>query len=110
MAQAGTVAEVAVLPPCDFCKQVDPHSHVDAAFDGKTKQGPWANMCTTHYGLYGIGLGTGRGQRLVVAVAPEPEENLIECEMHHTSHPLKATLPCFDALFAKIAAEQDPYA
>ncbi len=71
--QDGTVAEVAVLPTCDFCTMVNEHSHVEASFDGKTKQGPWANMCTVHYGLYGTGLGTGKGQRLVLAVAPAAE-------------------------------------
>jgi hypothetical protein len=32
--------------------------------DGKTRQGPWANMTDTSWRLYGIGrLGTGCGQR-----------------------------------------------
>lgn len=31
--------------------------------DGKTKMGPWAMMCLPCHRRYGVGLGTGRGQR-----------------------------------------------
>lgn len=59
---------VAVLPPCDICRYVDrPTNKIEtAAYDGKTKDGPWANMCERHFKSFGIGLGTGLGQRLVV--------------------------------------------
>ncbi len=62
---------VASLPACDFCNQSgDRGEHlvgqVDATYDGKTVHGPWANMCQSHFDLYGVGLGTGKGQRLVV--------------------------------------------
>lgn len=53
-------AEVAQIPHCDICG--DGKSH--AAFDGKTKGGPWAFMCKDHFKEHGIGLGTGKGQRL----------------------------------------------
>jgi hypothetical protein len=43
---------------CDFCK-------AEAQYDGKTKMGPWAYMCETHFQMYGIGLGPGRGQKLL---------------------------------------------
>jgi hypothetical protein len=52
-------ATVASLPTCDFCTQT-------AQYDGKTRMGPWANMCPDHFVDYGIGLGTGRGQRYVL--------------------------------------------
>jgi hypothetical protein len=55
--------EVAVLPFCDFCGAVHP---TKAEYDGKTHTGPWANMCASHFFMYGIGLGTGRGQRLLL--------------------------------------------
>jgi hypothetical protein len=56
-------AKVAVLPDCDFCKDGTP-----AQYDARTTFGPWANMCSTHYLIYGpLRLGTGYGQRLVVA-------------------------------------------
>lgn len=50
---------VSELPKCDFCDE-------QARYDGKTVMGPWANMCVLHFGQYGTGLGTGRGQELVV--------------------------------------------
>jgi hypothetical protein len=56
----GTTATVAVLPPCDICVIST------AAFDGKTISGPWAYMCPECMDRYGIGLGVGKGQRLVL--------------------------------------------
>jgi hypothetical protein len=47
------------LPVCDFCPLL-------AAVDGKTEQGPWANMCRIHFEILGVGLGLGKGQALVV--------------------------------------------
>jgi len=32
---------------CDFCDQ-------EATVDGKTNQGPWANMCKKHFKIYGV--------------------------------------------------------
>ena len=43
---------------CDICK----NSCKNIYFDGATKMGPWANMCSNCFKQYGIGLGTGRGQ------------------------------------------------
>lgn len=59
-----TEVKVSSLPPCDFCKQGG-HDHA-AAVDGATVLGPWANMCEEHFGIYGVGLGLGRGQRLIL--------------------------------------------
>lgn len=53
---------VSRIPECDFCD-------APAKYDGKTKYGPWANMCGTCFVRHGIGLGLGRGQELVLAVA-----------------------------------------
>jgi len=41
------------------------HSHaITTAFvDGKTKMGPWGNMCLTCHRRVGVGLGTGKGQK-----------------------------------------------
>jgi len=61
MATQVTVSE---LPPCDFCREQGITS--PAHYDGKTALGPWAYMCNAHYTVYGIGLGTGKGQRLIV--------------------------------------------
>lgn len=65
----GTTARVAKLPKCDICIHV--HGLGDlgntAEYDGKTKQGPWANMCGYCFKTHGLGLGTGLGQHLEVA-------------------------------------------
>ena len=66
-----TQVVVAERPPCDFCKSdgtIKP-----AMIDGKTKMGPWANMCNAHYRSYGIGLGLGKGQRLMIEVPMDSE-------------------------------------
>lgn len=61
---------VAVLPKCDFCTAAVTVTR--ARYDGKTVMGPWANMCEVHFNEYGIGLGTGRGQRLVLKSEAAP--------------------------------------
>lgn len=43
---------------CDICKCELKTEYVD----GKTFQGPWANMCLTCFGNFGLGLGLGLGQ------------------------------------------------
>lgn len=45
---------------CDFC-----HREInDILIDGKTKEGPWATMCTECHSLYGYNkFGTGIGQK-----------------------------------------------
>lgn len=53
----GTETYVEKLPKCDFCEET-------AAYDGRTKMGPWAYMCELHFKAYGVGLGVGRGQKL----------------------------------------------
>ena len=37
-----------------------------AEYDAKTIYGPWGNLCQDHFDAIGIGLGTGKGQRLIV--------------------------------------------
>jgi hypothetical protein len=64
-----TEVKVSQLPGCDICKYVGPppgKPAQEAAYDGKTKEGPWANMCEYHFTQYGVGLGTGKGQRLIL--------------------------------------------
>ncbi|GLY20025.1 hypothetical protein Kisp01_70390 [Kineosporia sp. NBRC 101677] len=46
---------------------------VQAHYDGATTKGPWANMCEACFLDYGRGLGTGRGQRLIVGDKPAPD-------------------------------------
>jgi len=54
------------IPSCQFCTK-------PAAYDGKTKGGPWAYMCWQHFEVYGVGLGLGRGQRLILGEGKEPD-------------------------------------
>lgn len=51
-------------PHCDLCHErgIEREAH----FDGKTTFGSWAFMCSVHYMAYGVGLGTGLGQRLIL--------------------------------------------
>ena len=53
-----TEVQVDTLPKCDFCAK-------PATFDGKTHMGPWAYLCDSDFRVYGIGLGLGRGQKLI---------------------------------------------
>ena len=55
-----TEVTIPKLPDCDFCGD-------EAHYDGRTTLGPWANMCQQHFMEHGIGLGLGRGQKLVVS-------------------------------------------
>ena len=58
---------VSSIPPCDICGD----GKTPAVIDGKTVHGPWAYMCKRHWTTEGIGrLGTGYGQRLLLADAP----------------------------------------
>lgn len=61
-----TEVTVAKLPNCDIHAYVHHKLGVLAAYDGKTKDGPWANMCEQCFKTHGIGLGLGKGQRLVL--------------------------------------------
>jgi len=57
----GTEVRVPVAPRCDLCRVETP-----AQYDAKTIHGPWANLCQEHFDEIGVGLGLGKGQRLVV--------------------------------------------
>ena len=52
-------------PPCDLCRARP------AAIDGQTRHGSWAYMCIPCHEVHGVGLGLGRGQRLLID-APTP--------------------------------------
>lgn len=54
-------ATVEALPQCDFGV-----AYHEALYDGATTQGPWAYMCEEHFQEFGVGLGMGVGQKLVV--------------------------------------------
>jgi hypothetical protein len=54
--------EVREFPQCAMCSKPSL-----AAYDSKTKMGPWGYLCEKHWRSHGVGrLGTGFGQRLVL--------------------------------------------
>lgn len=58
---------VARLPLCDTHGTIFVGEPVPLArVDGRTVYGPWANMCLECHDRIGVGLGTGKGQRLVL--------------------------------------------
>jgi hypothetical protein len=63
-----TKVHLTKLPQCNFCPGT-------AHYDGATIMGPWAYMCDAHFADYGVGLGTGRGQELVVGEEPERDRH-----------------------------------
>jgi hypothetical protein len=62
------------LPNCDLhaARQV----YITAQYDGRTKMGFWAFLCGQCFQDYGVGLGTGNGQKLILreSVAGEAVE------------------------------------
>jgi hypothetical protein len=64
-----TEVEVAEIPDCDICKGNGVKT--PAEFDGATAMGPWAYMCLIHFMAFGRGLGTGRGQKLILRQNPK---------------------------------------
>jgi len=65
--------EVEKLPMCDFCRIEDGVEN-PAQYDGRTIFGRWSSMCDKHFEKYGIGLGLGKGQKLVLAVNEDTNE------------------------------------
>ena len=59
-----TKVEVTKIPDCDLCLQ---QNHIEKArYDCKTTMGSWANLCEHHFENYGVGLGLGFGQELIL--------------------------------------------
>ena len=57
---------------CDIC-----HATIaDRYVDGKTKVGPWANMCLRCHKTKGVGLGLGKGQMYDVKTGEQIKEGL----------------------------------
>jgi len=65
---------VSAYPLCDLCP---PHQPKEARFDGKTKfNGSWGYMCKQHFKDFGVGLGLGKGQELLLTKEAEDESFL----------------------------------
>lgn len=63
---AGDIVRVTELPKCDLCREND--AQYDAKIKGRSR---WGYMCEECFQMYGEGLGTGKGQMLVVDVAQD---------------------------------------
>ena len=59
-----TEVKVSKPPNCDLCEKVE-NKKTPALYDGKTTLGPWGFLCQKHFNQFGIGLGLGRGQKLL---------------------------------------------
>lgn len=55
--------KVTKIPFCDFCK--NRNIETPASYDARSKYGPWAYMCEDHFKVFGVGLGAGKGQKLI---------------------------------------------
>jgi len=58
---------VAKIPDCDICCEGNGQRRRPAVYDARTVVGPWANLCQIHFDAIGVGLGLGKGQRLILA-------------------------------------------
>ena len=75
-----TEVKVSELPDCDICKYYGDTPIDKAVYDGKTTRGPWAYMCEDHFQDLGVGLGTGKGQKLIVTDNADDERKIL-CNM-----------------------------
>jgi hypothetical protein len=65
--ERGTEVVVDAIPTCDICIWRGVHPPRPAAYDGKTKAtGTWAWQCEEHHKSDGMGVGLGRGQKLIL--------------------------------------------
>lgn len=71
MEKNNTEVKVIETHQCNFCDK-------PAAYDGKTKRGPWAWMCENHFAERGVGLGLGYGQRLILVTPEELAAHIAE--------------------------------
>jgi len=68
----GKIAYVEELPNCEICSTLTGRT-VKAGYDAKTIFGVWAYLCEKCFTKYGVGLGTGKGQKLKVRKEPDLE-------------------------------------
>ena len=65
--EAHTETEILKLPRCGFCNET-------ACYNGATILGPSAYMCEYHFKQYGIGLGSDKGQMLMLDLKNKANE------------------------------------
>jgi len=57
--------KVTTLPKCDVCLVSGVRPQKVATYDARSTHGQWGYMCEEHFQEQGVGLGLGRGQRLI---------------------------------------------
>lgn len=55
--------QVTYIDPPETCNICGDKFLDGVMYDCKTVHGPWANLCSNCYKIYGVGLGTGLGQK-----------------------------------------------
>ncbi len=68
-----TQVKVPSIPSCDVCQSEGVKTPAYA--DAKLNIGPWANVCKMHFDAHSCSLGTGHGQKLILATEPEPSQD-----------------------------------
>ena len=68
---------VSEIRNCDMCNQDPP---APAYADGKTRSGPWANMCKPCFTWFGVGLGLGMGQELLLEPPSTTEDEDLDTD------------------------------
>lgn len=104
----GDTAYIFAPENCDFCKMEG--LEVQAQYDGKTLHGPWAYMCESHFEVMGIGLGTGRGQKLIVGERPTADQSDADIEEIDAATPeeQKPELPVTEKGTTKYPEDNSP--
>lgn len=79
--------EVESLPYCDICNEMrvsEGHVTIERAiYDAKSIYGSWAYMCQKHFDQIGVGLGLGKGQKLVLKAKGTSKEYEEWLETHN---------------------------
>ena len=88
---------------CNLCGK----ERLSEFVDGKTRMGPWANMCMPCYRKVGVGLGMGRGQRYAMVVN-HVSGSMTDTDMKAKAHAAQAHMRAKAALFADVWDQGEP--
>jgi len=69
---------------CDLCNSFI----TDCFIDGRTSLGGWANMCPKCHKKFGVGLGTGKGQKYFLTKEGTWEQEPVEAKSRKTTKKL----------------------
>ena len=90
---------------CNLCAK----ERLSEFVDGKTRMGPWANMCLPCFRKVGVGLGVGRGQRYAMVVNHVSGSMTdTDTDMRAKAHAAQAHMRAKAALFADVWDKGEP--